>query len=219
VYIVNVHPSKIDIGKIPTDHNGVKDRQNDITYADRNSRYDENITRLIGDYASFVTEMKDLLEEAICKVNDKNDIDVLKRKLNNILVTKTSEQISIPVTSLIYSTEIRFIQSNVKEIRAGEHKVILDGSIIDYDLVVICLGSTTKYFGIKGAMTNTFPFRSVDDATLFHSKIQSFSLSQRSYIKDKMKKNDDDKKGSNGGNNIIIVGGGSNWSKSRRGDC
>lgn len=92
VYIVNVHPSKIDIGKIPTDHNGVKDRQNDITYSDRNSRYDENITRLIGDYASFVTEMKDLLEEAICKVNDKNDKDVLKRKLNDILVTKTSNK-------------------------------------------------------------------------------------------------------------------------------
>ena len=92
VYIVNVHPSKINIGRIPTDHNGVKDRQNDIIYADRNSRYDENITRLIGDYASFVTEMKDLLEEAICKVNDENDKDVLKRKLNDILVTKTSNK-------------------------------------------------------------------------------------------------------------------------------
>jgi predicted acylesterase/phospholipase RssA len=92
VYIVNVHPSKIDIGRIPTDHNGVKDRQNDITYSDRNSRYDENMTRLIGDYASFVTEMKDLLEEAICKVNDENDKDVLKRKLNDILVTKTSNK-------------------------------------------------------------------------------------------------------------------------------
>jgi NTE family protein len=92
VYIVNVHPSKIDIGKIPTDHNGVKDRQNDITYADRNSRYDENITRLVGDYASLVTEMKDLLEEAICKVNDKNDKEILKRKLNDILVTKTSNK-------------------------------------------------------------------------------------------------------------------------------
>ena len=98
MYIVNVHPSKTDIGKIPTDHNGVKDRQNDITYADRNSRYDENITRLIGDYASFVTEMKDLLQEAICKVNYKETRDmlkgqdVLKRKLNDILVTKTSNK-------------------------------------------------------------------------------------------------------------------------------
>jgi NTE family protein len=37
-------------------------------------------------------KMKDLLEEAICKVNDKNDKDVLKRKLNDILVTKTSSK-------------------------------------------------------------------------------------------------------------------------------
>ena len=92
VYIVNVHPSKIDIGKIPMDHNGVKDRHNDITYSDRNSRYDEKVTRLIGDYASLVTEMKDLLEEAIYKVNDKKTKNVLKRKLNDILVTKTSNR-------------------------------------------------------------------------------------------------------------------------------
>jgi NTE family protein len=92
VYIVNVHPSKIDTGKVPMDHNGAKDRQNDIIYADRNSRYDENITRLIGDYANFVTEMKDLLEEVICKVNDENDRGDLKRKLNDILVRKTSSK-------------------------------------------------------------------------------------------------------------------------------
>jgi NADH dehydrogenase len=140
---------------------------------------------------------------------DRNSYHQLLQEIHLVAAGyRTAAEISIPVTSLIYRTEIRFIQSNVKEIRADEHKVILDGSIIDYDLVVICLGSTTKYFGIKGAMTNTFPFRSVDDATLIHSKIQSFSLSQRSYIKDKMKKNDDDKKGSNGSNNIIIVGGG-----------
>jgi NTE family protein len=92
VYIVNVHPSKIDVGKIPIDHNGAKDRQNDIIYADRNSRYDENMTRLIGDYANFVIEMKDLFEDAICKVNDENDRGVLKRKHSDILVTNTSNK-------------------------------------------------------------------------------------------------------------------------------
>ena len=92
VYIINVHPSKIEMDRIPMDHNGVKDRQNDIVYADRNSRYDESMTRLIGDYANFVTEMKDLLEDAIYKVNDENDKGVLKRKLNDILVTNTSNK-------------------------------------------------------------------------------------------------------------------------------
>jgi NADH:ubiquinone reductase (H+-translocating) len=140
---------------------------------------------------------------------DRNSYHQLLQEIHLVAAGyRTEAEISIPVTSLIYRTEIRFIQSNVKEIRAGEHKVILDGSIVDYDLVVICLGSTTKYFDIKGAMTKTFSFRSVDDATLIHSKIQSFSLSQRSYVKDEMKKNDDNKKESNGSNNIIIVGGG-----------
>ena len=140
---------------------------------------------------------------------DRNSYHQLLQEIHLVAAGyRTAEQISIPITSLINRTEIRFIQSNVKEIHAGENKVILDGSVIDYDLVVICLGSTTKYFGIEGAMANTFPFRSIDDATLVHNKIQSFLLSQRSYIEDKMKKSDDDKKRSNDGNNIIIVGGG-----------
>jgi hypothetical protein len=50
------------------------------------------MTHLIGDYANFVTEMKDLLEDAICKVNDENDKGVLERKLNDILVTNTSNK-------------------------------------------------------------------------------------------------------------------------------
>ncbi len=140
---------------------------------------------------------------------DRNSYHQLLQEIHLVAAGyRTAEQISIPITSLINRTEIRFIQSIVKEIHAGENKVILDGSVIDYDLVVICLGSTTKYFGIKGAMVNTFPFRSIDDATLVHNKIQSFLLSQKSYIEDKMKKSNDDKKRSNGRNNLIIVGGG-----------
>jgi len=140
---------------------------------------------------------------------DRNSYHQLLQEIHLVAAGyRTAEQISIPITSLINRTEIRFIQSNVKEIHAGENKVILDGSVIDYDLVVICLGSTTKYFGIEGAMANTFPFRSINDATLVHNKIQSFLLSQKSYIEDKMKKSNDDKKRSNGRNNLIIVGGG-----------
>lgn len=78
--------------------------------------------------------------------------------------------------------------------------------------MVICLGSSTKYFGIEEAKTNTVPFRSIDDAILVHNKIQSFLVSKNSEIRIKTKKNDDDVKTnrkSNGNSiNIIIVGGG-----------
>lgn len=92
VYIVNLHPSKIDIDKIPMDHNGIKDRQNDITYSDKYSHYDENITRLIDDYSNFVIEMKELFEEAFSKVENEKDKGVLNRKLKDILLTKTSNK-------------------------------------------------------------------------------------------------------------------------------
>ena len=57
VYIVNVHPSK----QIPlslTDHDGVIDRINDITYSDRNSRYDENVIDLETDYSEIIYGVK-----------------------------------------------------------------------------------------------------------------------------------------------------------------
>lgn len=116
---------------------------------------------------------------------------------------RTEEEITIPITSLINGTKIRFIQSNVKEIVAEDNKVVLNGSTIDYDIAVICLGSTTKYFGIEGAKTNTIPFRSIKDAIYVRDRIQSFLLSKSSERGTAAKKH-------SSGNNIkiTIVGGG-----------
>jgi NTE family protein len=89
VYIVNVHPSKIDILTLPEDHDGVKDRNNDILYGDRTSHYTEKMAHLITDYARLVTQMRDLVDQAINQVNDKNKKRELDGKLGSILSTKT----------------------------------------------------------------------------------------------------------------------------------
>jgi NTE family protein len=84
IYIVNVHPSRMSINMIPQDYDGVKDRHNDIKYGDRTSHYDENMAHIITDYNNFVTEMKDLLTDAISKVNDKE----LQKRFEKILKQK-----------------------------------------------------------------------------------------------------------------------------------
>jgi NTE family protein len=56
VYIVILHPSKQ--ADVPSDHDGVKDRHNDITYCDRNSYYDEKVADLITDYMDLVNKLK-----------------------------------------------------------------------------------------------------------------------------------------------------------------
>ncbi|ALI34564.1 Patatin-like phospholipase [Candidatus Nitrosocosmicus oleophilus] len=89
VYIVNVHPPRMDNNIIPRDYDGVKDREKDIIYGDRSSHHDEKISHILADYNDFVIKLNGLVGEAICKVNDKGSSDSLKGKLDDILTTKT----------------------------------------------------------------------------------------------------------------------------------
>jgi NTE family protein len=86
VYLVNLHPSKIDSPIPPMDHDGVKGRQNDIIFCDRSSHHDESIAHLISNYKNLVTQMKDLTARAISKSNDPQ----LQREFENILRTPTT---------------------------------------------------------------------------------------------------------------------------------
>lgn len=78
----------MDINIIPEDHDGVRDKSNDIIFGDRTSYFDEKMTYLITDYTNFVSRLKELAEEAISKLNDKNRKEKLDAKLENILETK-----------------------------------------------------------------------------------------------------------------------------------
>jgi len=89
VYIVNVHPIKMDINTIPSDYDGIVDREKDIIFGDRTSHHDEERSRLITDYANFVIQLKDLADKAISKIDNKETKDRLNEKLRDILTTKT----------------------------------------------------------------------------------------------------------------------------------
>jgi hypothetical protein len=88
VYIVNLHPAKRKVP--PTDHDGVKDRQNDIIYGDRSSHHDEKVAYLVADLRDFATQMKKLSREAISKVRKESDKKKMKKKFDNILATRTT---------------------------------------------------------------------------------------------------------------------------------
>jgi NTE family protein len=87
VYIVNLHPAKQP--NPPTDHDGEKDRQNDILFGDRNSHYDEEQAHIVTDLKDFATLMKDLSAEAISKINDENYKAELNKKFEAISTKNT----------------------------------------------------------------------------------------------------------------------------------
>jgi NADH dehydrogenase len=84
---------------------------------------------------------------------------------------------------------IKFIQSAIKQIRPDKNLVVLESTEIKYDVLIICLGASTKYFNIKGAKENSLPLRSISDASLIYDRVSTL-------IK------------SNNKQNIVIVGGG-----------
>ena len=102
---------------------------------------------------------------------------------------RTANDVKIPILRLIAGMNIKFIQSTVKQIRPDTNLVVLESTKIHYDILIICLGSSTKYFNIKGAEENSLPLRSITDASLIYDRVSSIVNS--------------DKKQS-----VVIVGGG-----------
>src|SRR5918994_1181623 len=102
---------------------------------------------------------------------------------------RTANEVKIPILTLIDGMNIKFIQSTTKQIRPDKNLVVLESTEINYDILIICLGASTKYFNIKGAKENSLPLRSVADASSIYDKVSEF-------IK------------SNNNHDIVIVGGG-----------
>jgi NADH:ubiquinone reductase (H+-translocating) len=102
---------------------------------------------------------------------------------------RTANDVKIPILTLIAGMNIKFILSAVKQIRPDTSLVVLESTKIHYDLLIVCLGASTKYFNIKGAEENSLPLRSITDASLIYDRVSSIVNS--------------DKKQS-----VVIVGGG-----------
>jgi NADH:ubiquinone reductase (H+-translocating) len=133
------------------------------------------------------SKLKDIAEIILI---DRNDYHQLMQEIHLVASGfRTSEQLKIPISSLIYGKKIKFIQSNVKKILPDKKAIVLDSEEIEYDELIICLGSSTKYFNIPGADKYTLPLRSIYDASIIYDHISEI-------IKEEKK------------NNIVIVGAG-----------
>jgi NTE family protein len=75
VGVINVHPTRQT--EIPTDHDGVVDRKNDITFSDRSHR-DEEVLLLVSDYIDLVRDLIRIAKEA--GVKDKVITDLLNQR-------------------------------------------------------------------------------------------------------------------------------------------
>ena len=121
---------------------------------------------------------------------DKNPYHQLLQEIHLVAAGfRTVNEVKIPILTLMEGMNIKFIQSTVKQIRPDKNLVMLELNEISYDILIICLGASTKYFNVRGAIEYSLPLRSINDASLIYDKVSALIESNNKH-------------------DIVVVGGG-----------
>ena len=84
---------------------------------------------------------------------------------------KLKDTVSTPLSELIPG-RVRFLQDEIVELDAKSRSVVLrrEGKL-EADFILVALGSTSNYFGVRGAKDYAFPLKTVSDALKLNCKI------------------------------------------------
>jgi NADH dehydrogenase len=83
------------------------------------------------------------------------------------------EKVTIPVED-IKSPDTKFVQGEVVDVDVEDRTVELaDDATIDYDYLLVTLGTRTAFFGIDGLRENALTLKSLDDALAIHEAVDS----------------------------------------------
>ena len=107
-----------------------------------------------------------------------------------------ADHVAYPIRGALRKTNVNFRMGTPAKLDASKNQLTLtDGYVVDYDHLVIALGSTTSDFGIPGVKENALGMKTVGEALSIRSEVM------RSYEKMCSQGNSDTL-------NIAIVGGG-----------
>lgn len=76
------------------------------------------------------------------------------------------------IDSVIDTNKVKFIKDVVVEIKTAEKKVILESGELEYDYLVVGLGSEPETFGIPGVVEHAFAIRSVNSVRQIREHIE-----------------------------------------------
>ncbi|ERH05873.1 MAG: NADH dehydrogenase, FAD-containing subunit [Halonotius sp. J07HN4] len=86
---------------------------------------------------------------------------------------EVESKVAIPVDE-IKSPDTNFIRDRVTGINAGEQTLeVQDGEPVEYDYLLLAVGSSTAFFGIDGLKEHALTMKSLDDAREIHEAVRT----------------------------------------------
>ena len=108
-----------------------------------------------------------------CILIDKNDCHELLPELPH-KITKKNLNTQIPFAELLENRSIQFVKAEVKQINYQSKKVILkDQTDLDFDYLILALGSQTNYFNIPGLKENSIGFINTNQVKELLEKLEN----------------------------------------------
>ncbi len=123
--------------------------------------------------AGAVQTLEDELDDArLTWISDTDYHPILHESHRIIRDPGVRDHLAVPVQE-IKSSSTRFIGGTVTNVDTDERVVSLDdGTEVEYDYVLVALGSATAYYGIPGLDENSLTLKSLDDAMEIHESVK-----------------------------------------------
>lgn len=82
--------------------------------------------------------------------------------------------VALPLEKLLRGKDVNLVIDTVETIRPDEKNVLLkSGKTLEYDALVVALGSETAFFGIPGLQENSFVLKSAADANRLRAHVEA----------------------------------------------
>jgi NADH dehydrogenase len=128
--------------------------------------------------AGAIQSLEDELDDAEITWISDNDYHLVLHEAHRIIRDPSvQDKITIPVRD-IKSPTTDFRRGTVTGVNNEDREVELaDGDTVDYDYLVVAIGSSTAYYGIPGLEEHALTLKSLDDALEIHEQIQQAARS------------------------------------------
>jgi len=104
---------------------------------------------------------------------EKNSFHTLLTELHEVAGNRVSEEvIRIPLTRIFSNTSVRVINDEIKDFDLANNMLVSDTREYNYDYLILAMGSTPNYFGIKGLQDYGFSLWSYEDAVRLREHIR-----------------------------------------------
>jgi len=86
-------------------------------------------------------------------------------------MAQLKQSIVVPIEDIFAGTRVKFHKAEITQVDADKHEVSLQQGKLNYDYLVLALGSTSNFYGIPGADKYSIPLKTLRDSFAIRNRI------------------------------------------------